>query len=114
MTHPPTPHSHAVNEESLTLFLGEDFHILLHAPGLEVTFRPTPRSPEVVLMRGGLVVGNRAKKNLHLSHLVVDTLVEGDEGVYTVKNPEDPEDVRRTRLFVRGTGGMHVHCVVVI
>uniref|UniRef100_A0A3Q3DY65 Si:dkeyp-77h1.4 n=1 Tax=Hippocampus comes TaxID=109280 RepID=A0A3Q3DY65_HIPCM len=87
--------------ESLMLYLSEDFHILLHAPGLEVTFRPTPRSPEVVLMRGGLVVGSRAKKNIYLSHLVVDSLVEGDEGVYTVKNPEDPEDVRRIRLFVR-------------
>ncbi|XP_077430828.1 uncharacterized protein LOC144057302 [Vanacampus margaritifer] len=90
-----------VNEDSMTLFLGEDFHILLHAPALEVTFRATSRSPEVVLMRGGMVVGNRAKKNLHLSHLVVDSLVEGDEGVYTVKNPEDPEDVRRIRLYVR-------------
>ncbi|XP_077382001.1 uncharacterized protein LOC144021761 [Festucalex cinctus] len=90
-----------VNEESKTSFLGEDFHILLHAPGLEVTFRATSRSPEVALMRGGVVVGNRAKKNLHLSHLVVDSLVEGDEGVYTVKNIEDPEDVRRIRLYVR-------------
>ncbi|XP_061145733.1 uncharacterized protein si:dkeyp-77h1.4 [Syngnathus typhle] len=90
-----------VTEESMTLFLGEDFHILLHAPGLDVTFRSTSRSPEVVLMRGGLAVGNRAKINLHLSHLVVDSLVEGDEGVYTVKNLEDPEDVQRIRLFVR-------------
>ncbi|XP_051921037.1 uncharacterized protein si:dkeyp-77h1.4 [Hippocampus zosterae] len=90
-----------VNEESLMLFLGEDLHILLHAPGLEVTFRPTPRSTEVVLMRGDMVVGNRAKKNLYLKHLVVNSVVEGDEGVYTVKNPEDPEDVRRIRVFVR-------------
>ncbi|XP_057689755.1 uncharacterized protein si:dkeyp-77h1.4 [Corythoichthys intestinalis] len=91
----------AINEESKTLFLGEDFHIQLHAPGLEVTFRATPRSSEVVLMRGGLVVGNRAKMNRQLSHLVVDTLAEGDEGVYTVKNPDNPEDIRRIRLYVR-------------
>ncbi|XP_061632786.1 uncharacterized protein si:dkeyp-77h1.4 [Phyllopteryx taeniolatus] len=90
-----------VNEETITLFLGEDFHILLHARGLEVTFRPAPRSREVVLMRGGLVVGNRAKMNKHLSHLVINSLSEGDEGVYTVKNPDNPEDERTINLFVR-------------
>ncbi|XP_077455833.1 uncharacterized protein LOC144073683 [Stigmatopora argus] len=90
-----------VNEQSMTLFLGEDFHILLHVSGLEVTFQATSRSSEVVLMRGGLVVNNRAKMNRQLSHLVVESLAEGDEGVYTVKNPNDPEDVRRMKLYVR-------------
>ncbi|XP_061675734.1 uncharacterized protein si:dkeyp-77h1.4 [Syngnathoides biaculeatus] len=89
------------NEESVMLFLEEDFHILLHAAGLEVTFRPTPRSREVVLMRGGVVVGDRAKMNKRLSHLVVNSLTERDEGVYTVKNPEDPKDFQTIKLFVR-------------
>jgi len=55
-------------------------------------------------MRGGIVVNSRAKLNRHLSHLIIDAVGEGDEGVYTVKNPEKPDDVRRLTLIVRGTG----------
>ncbi|XP_030249682.1 uncharacterized protein LOC115567347 [Sparus aurata] len=90
-------------EESRTLFHGEDFHILLPSLSLLVTFRNSsaPRSPEVVLMRDGVMRHTRAKLNRHLSHLVVDSVGEGDEGVYTVKNPDDPEDVRHIALIVR-------------
>ncbi|XP_056236208.1 uncharacterized protein si:dkeyp-77h1.4 [Seriola aureovittata] len=92
-----------VDDDSMTLFHGEDFHILLPSLMLEVTFRnrSAPRAPDVVLMQGGLVVNNRTKLNRHLSHLIVDAVGEGDEGVYMVKNPEKPEDVRRITLIVR-------------
>ncbi|XP_022612326.1 uncharacterized protein LOC111230052 [Seriola dumerili] len=92
-----------VDDDSMTLFHGEDFHILLPSLMLEVTFRnrSVPRAPDVVLMQGGIVVNNRTKLNRHLSHLIVDAVGEGDEGVYMVKNPEKPEDVRRITLIVR-------------
>ncbi|XP_056301057.1 uncharacterized protein si:dkeyp-77h1.4 isoform X2 [Pseudoliparis swirei] len=90
-------------EESFTLFYGEDFHIMLPSLALEVMFwnRSTPRLGDVFLMRGGIVVNSRAKLNRHLSHLIIDAVGEGDEGVYTVKNPEKPDDVRRLTLIVR-------------
>uniref|UniRef100_A0A665VSM3 Si:dkeyp-77h1.4 n=1 Tax=Echeneis naucrates TaxID=173247 RepID=A0A665VSM3_ECHNA len=92
-----------LEEDSMTLFHGEDFHILLPAPGLEVTFqnRSAQRSPDVVLMRGGVVVNNKTKLNRQLSHLIIDAVGEEHEGVYMVKNPEKPEDVRRITLTVR-------------
>lgn len=96
-------------EESVTLFYGEDFHITLPSLQLEVTFRNTsaPRLGEVVLMRGGVVLSSRARVNRYQSHLVIDAVTEGDEGIYTVRNPERPEDVRRKVLVVRGTQRIH-------
>lgn len=90
----------------MTLFHGEDFHIMLPSLGLEVSFRnrSAPWLANVVLMRDGIMVNSRAKLNRHLSHLIIDSVGEGDEGVYTVKNPDKPEDVRRITLVVRGTG----------
>ncbi|KAJ3597323.1 hypothetical protein NHX12_000851 [Muraenolepis orangiensis] len=92
-----------VQEESETKFHGDDFHIQLPSKAVEITFRPNtaPRAADVVLMRGGVVVGVRAKLNLHGSHLVLDNVDETDEGVYTLKNPDTPEDIRRIRLIVR-------------
>ncbi|GAA6229286.1 uncharacterized protein LOC108880682 [Lates japonicus] len=92
-----------VEEDSMTLFHGEDFHILLPSLGVEVTFknRSAPRSADMFLMRGGTVINSRAKLNRHLSHLIIDAVGEEDEGVYTVKNPEKPDDVRRIMLVVR-------------
>ncbi|KAM7421125.1 hypothetical protein PAMA_015339 [Pampus argenteus] len=92
-----------VNEDSMTLFHGEDFHIMLPLPGMDVTFqnRSSPRSDDTFLVRNGNVVNNRVKLNRQLSHLIVDAVGEGDEGVYIVKNPEDPEDIRRITLIVR-------------
>ncbi|XP_051812365.1 uncharacterized protein si:dkeyp-77h1.4 isoform X2 [Acanthochromis polyacanthus] len=83
----------------MTLFLGEDFHILLPSLGVEVTFRN--KSGDVVLMRGSTVISSRAKVNSQNSHLVVEAVDEGDEGLYTVKNPEDPDNVKRIFLWVR-------------
>lgn len=76
---------------------------MLPSLGLEVTFqsRSSPRAADVVLMRDGSVVNTRAKLNRQLSHLIIEAVVEADEGVYTVKNPEKPEDVRRIALIVR-------------
>uniref|UniRef100_UPI003AAE2F15 uncharacterized protein n=1 Tax=Centroberyx gerrardi TaxID=166262 RepID=UPI003AAE2F15 len=91
-----------VKEESRTLFHGEDFHIFLPSQGVEVTFQSNDRqAADVVLMRGGNVVSRRAKLNRQLSHLILDAVGEADEGVYTVKNPETPDDVRRFKIIVR-------------
>lgn len=78
---------------------------MLPSLDLEVTFRnrSAPRLAEVVLLRGGAVVNSRARLNLYQSHLVIDAVTEGDEGIYTIKNPDKPEDVRRKVLVVRGT-----------
>ncbi|XP_034553134.1 neural cell adhesion molecule 1 isoform X2 [Notolabrus celidotus] len=92
-----------VDENSITLFDGEDFHIMLPTLTLEVTFKSlsAPRSPEVDLMRGGKVVHSAAKLNRQLSHLIIDGVKEANEGVYTVKDPEHPESIKRTKLIVR-------------
>ncbi|XP_068998523.1 uncharacterized protein [Embiotoca jacksoni] len=90
--------------ESTTLFHGEDFHILLPSLMVEVTFwnKSAPRSSVVVLMTGGTtIVGGRAKINRHLSHVVIEAVDEGDEGMYTVKNPDKPDYVKRISLIVR-------------
>lgn len=93
------------DEESMTLFQKEDFHIMLPSTKLEVTFRnrSNPRSNEVPLMRGGNVINSRARINTYLTHLIIESVEEGDEGVYTIKNPDKPDDVKRIRLIVRGT-----------
>ncbi|XP_074509339.1 uncharacterized protein LOC141778786 [Sebastes fasciatus] len=92
-----------VDDESETLFHGNDFHIMLPSLSLEVTFRnrSAPRSGDVLLMRDGKVVNSRVTLNTKLSHLIVDNVGEGDEGLYTLKNPEIPEDIRLITLVVR-------------
>uniref|UniRef100_A0A8C5HF21 Si:dkeyp-77h1.4 n=1 Tax=Gouania willdenowi TaxID=441366 RepID=A0A8C5HF21_GOUWI len=91
------------DEDSLTLFLREDLHIQLPSLTVEVMFRNQSayNSPEVVLMRGATTINPRVKLNRKLSHLVVESVGEGDEGVYTLRNPDTPEDVKRIRLIVR-------------
>uniref|UniRef100_A0A8C8EFU0 Uncharacterized protein n=1 Tax=Oncorhynchus tshawytscha TaxID=74940 RepID=A0A8C8EFU0_ONCTS len=76
-----------------TMFFGEDFHLQLPSLAAEVLFQPSNAKAgvEVVLMRGGSVVGNRAKLNSQLSHLILANVGEGDEGTYSVKNNEQPE-----------------------
>uniref|UniRef100_H2U1W6 Si:dkeyp-77h1.4 n=1 Tax=Takifugu rubripes TaxID=31033 RepID=H2U1W6_TAKRU len=88
---------------SVTLFYGEDFHITLPSLQLEVTFQnmSAPRLGEVTLMRGGVVLSSRARVNAYQSHLVIDAVTEGDEGIYTIKNPDKTKDVRRKKLVVR-------------
>lgn len=67
----------------------------------EVTFRnrSSPRSADLVLMRGDTVVNNRVK--LNAQHLIINSVDEGYEGVYTIKNLDKPEDIRRITLVVR-------------
>ncbi|XP_040900129.1 uncharacterized protein si:dkeyp-77h1.4 [Toxotes jaculatrix] len=88
---------------NVTLFHGEDFHIMLPSNKSDVLFQnmSVPRSADVVLMRKGVPVSNRTKLNIRLSHLIIESVGEGDEGVYVVKNSEKPEDVRRFKLTVR-------------
>lgn len=90
----------------MTLFHGEDFHIMLPSLGSKVMFRnrSTPWSSSLILMRGGIVVNSRAKFNSYLSHLIIDAVGEGDEGVYAIESPDKPEDIRHIVLVVRGTG----------
>ncbi|XP_053738008.1 uncharacterized protein si:dkeyp-77h1.4 [Synchiropus splendidus] len=92
-----------VHEEVKTLFRGEDFHIHLSSPGLDITFRATPtsRSNEVYLMRGGRVTNQRVKINRQLSHLSLESVLKADEGIYTVKDPNKPEEYKRIMLYVR-------------
>ncbi|KAF6721992.1 hypothetical protein FQA47_007601 [Oryzias melastigma] len=88
------------DEESKVLLQKEDFYILLPSQLLEVSFtnRSNPRAP-VLLMRGGKLVGSRQDKlSLNRDHLIVKNVGEGDEGLYTLK---DPNGVQRIRLTVR-------------
>ncbi|XP_031600052.1 uncharacterized protein si:dkeyp-77h1.4 isoform X1 [Oreochromis aureus] len=91
------------DEESYTLFHGEDFHILLPSKNVEVTFhnKSAPRSKDVHLMREGKVVHSRPKLDRSNTHLLIEAVGEGDEGLYTVKNLEKPDDVKRMSLTVR-------------
>ncbi|XP_005925223.1 uncharacterized protein si:dkeyp-77h1.4 [Haplochromis burtoni] len=91
------------DEESYTLFHGEDFQILLPSQNVEVTFhnKSAPRSKDVHLMREGKVVHSRPKLDRSNTHLLIEAVGEGDEGVYTVKNLEKPDDVKRMSLTVR-------------
>ncbi|XP_041845010.1 putative uncharacterized protein DDB_G0290521 [Melanotaenia boesemani] len=77
-----------VDEETETRFHGEDFYIQLSSNVVEVTFRnrSDPRTP-LTLMRDGKVVSSRAKLNQHLDYLIIDSVGEGDEGVYALKTP---------------------------
>ncbi|XP_018529635.1 uncharacterized protein LOC108881912 [Lates calcarifer] len=94
--------SSKVKEEHRTAFFGEDIHIDV-PPGNagEVVFKPrTNRSAEVVLMRAGKVNNTRCHVN-SLGHLVVEDVQEEDEGVYIIKNSNNPNAVKRLILIVR-------------
>ncbi|XP_030641460.1 uncharacterized protein LOC115821815 [Chanos chanos] len=99
----------AGKEESQIMFFGEDFHIQLPVGGAEVSFWPVigPAGREVVLMREGSVVNPRAKLNQQLSHLIRENIGESDEGVYTIKSHQQPDDIRRITLIVRDCSNEH-------
>ncbi|KAL0984905.1 hypothetical protein UPYG_G00150300 [Umbra pygmaea] len=86
-----------------TLFSGEDVHLLLPSLGAEVLFQPNnvKTGSEMVLMRGNKVISARAKLNSQLSHLIIANVGEDDEGTYTVKNVDQPDDIKRITLIVR-------------
>ncbi|XP_015226279.1 PREDICTED: uncharacterized protein LOC107082229 [Cyprinodon variegatus] len=91
-------------EESITLFHGEDFQIVLPPYEVELTFRnySDPRNPsDPVLMRGGKVISSRAKHSLQLSHLIIEAVGEGDEGLYILKDSKNPKHKKEIKLIVR-------------
>uniref|UniRef100_A0A3Q2PAT8 Si:dkeyp-77h1.4 n=1 Tax=Fundulus heteroclitus TaxID=8078 RepID=A0A3Q2PAT8_FUNHE len=89
-------------EESKTLLHGEDFAIPLPRHEVEVVFKNRLGTPkELKLMRGNRVISDRAKPTLHLNHLIIEAVGEGDEGEYILKSLKDPNDVRKISLIVR-------------
>ncbi|XP_027864178.1 cadherin-related family member 5 [Xiphophorus couchianus] len=89
-------------KESVTLFHGEDFHILLPSQDVDVTFknRSDPRKTSV-LMKGGKVIGTRAKPTLHLNYINIEAVSEGDEGMYILKDSKDDSVIKQISLIVR-------------
>uniref|UniRef100_A0A3B3WLT3 Uncharacterized protein n=1 Tax=Poecilia mexicana TaxID=48701 RepID=A0A3B3WLT3_9TELE len=77
-------------EESVTLFKGEDFHILLPSQDVEVTFKNrSDRWKTSMLMRGGKVISTRVKPTLHFNYINIEGVGEGDEGLYILKDSKD-------------------------
>uniref|UniRef100_A0A673BVI3 Si:dkeyp-77h1.4 n=1 Tax=Sphaeramia orbicularis TaxID=375764 RepID=A0A673BVI3_9TELE len=76
---------------------------MLVSLNVDITFHnwSAQRSPDIYLLRGGKEVSSRAKLNHQLTYLIIDAVGEGDEGVYTVKNPDNPEDIKSINLIVR-------------
>lgn len=68
-----------------------------------MSFRPSiGQGREKALMKSGEVVDIRAKRNDALSHLILENVGESDEGVYIISSGQNPVDVTRVTLFVRG------------
>lgn len=90
-------------EETQTLFLGEDLHIAIPVGGADVSFKTSiGRGREKALMTAGNLVDPRAKVNDALSHLILENVGESDEGVYTITSSQNTENVTRMTLYVRG------------
>ncbi|XP_007550265.1 cadherin-related family member 5 isoform X2 [Poecilia formosa] len=89
-------------EESVTLFKGEDFHILLPSQDVEVTFKNrSDRWKTSVLMRGGKVISTRVKPTLHFNYINIEGVGEGDEGLYILKDSKDASVIKQISLIVR-------------
>lgn len=92
----------SAQEETQTLFFGEDFHIPLPAAEVNVSFRPSiGQGREKALMKSGEVVDIRAKLNTGSRHLILENVGESDEGVYIITSGPNTENVTRITLFVR-------------
>ncbi|XP_057196823.1 uncharacterized protein si:dkeyp-77h1.4 [Triplophysa rosa] len=92
----------SAQEETQTLFFGEDFHIAIPAVEVNVSFRPSiGQEREKALMKSRQVVDIRAKLNNALTHLILENVGESDEGVYIITSGQNTEDVTRITLFVR-------------
>ncbi|XP_063755782.1 uncharacterized protein LOC134875236 [Eleginops maclovinus] len=91
-----------VKEEHRTAFFGEDVHIDVPPGNLgEVVFKPrTNHSAEVVLLQAGQVVSPRGRLTPQ-GHLVLDDMLEEDEGVYVIKNTYSPKTVKHLIIIVR-------------
>ncbi|XP_076847261.1 uncharacterized protein LOC143493050 isoform X2 [Brachyhypopomus gauderio] len=95
--------SEALNEKEETVFLGEDFHILLPGNGTDVLFNPIvgPAGREMVLLKSGSVISPRVKLNHVLTHLILENVGESDEGVYIINSTQNPQDTVKLKLIVR-------------
>ncbi|XP_060776468.1 uncharacterized protein si:dkeyp-77h1.4 [Neoarius graeffei] len=95
--------SETLNVKEEVVFLGEDYHILLPAGGVNVIFKPRigPAGRELEMMKNGEVVNPRLKLNQALSHLILENVGESDEGLYIIKTEQNPEDVKQLNLIVR-------------
>ncbi|XP_031695578.1 uncharacterized protein LOC116377950 [Anarrhichthys ocellatus] len=91
-----------VKEEHRTAFFGEDIHIDVPPGNLsEVVFKSrTNHLSEVVLLRAGQVVNPRGSIN-SLGHLVLEDVQEEDEGVYVIKNTNNPNTAKHLILIVK-------------
>ncbi|XP_034017419.1 uncharacterized protein LOC117502473 [Thalassophryne amazonica] len=91
-----------VKKEHRTAFFGEDIHINIPSGRFsEVVFKSRSNpSSEVVLLQSGLVVNPRCYLN-SLGHLVLDNVQEEDEGIYVIKNNNNPNMVEQLILNVR-------------
>ncbi|KAI4818400.1 hypothetical protein KUCAC02_011742 [Chaenocephalus aceratus] len=91
-----------VEEERLTAFFGEEIHINVPSGNLgEVVFKPrTNGSAEVVLLQAGQVVNPRARLSSP-GHLVLEDMLEEDEGVYVIKNTNSPNTAKHLIIIVR-------------
>ncbi|KAF3834220.1 hypothetical protein F7725_025424 [Dissostichus mawsoni] len=92
-----------VKEEHRTAFFGEEIHINVPSGNLgEVVFKPrTNGSTEVVLLQAGQVVSPRARLSSP-GHLVLEDMLEEDEGVYVIKNTNSPNTAKHLIIIVRG------------
>ncbi|KAL3043492.1 hypothetical protein OYC64_003370 [Pagothenia borchgrevinki] len=89
-------------EEHRTAFFGEDIQINVPSGNLsEVVFKPrTNGSAEVVLLQAGQVVSPRARLSSP-GHLVLEGMLEEDEGVYVIKNTNSPNTAKHLVIIVR-------------
>ncbi|XP_065101883.2 uncharacterized protein [Paramisgurnus dabryanus] len=92
----------SAQEETQTLFLGEDLHIPIPVDRAGVSFKSSVgQGSEKVLMAAGKAVDPRAKLNDALSHLILENVGETDEGVYTITSFQNTENVTRLTFYVR-------------
>ncbi|XP_022057502.2 uncharacterized protein LOC110956396 isoform X1 [Acanthochromis polyacanthus] len=92
-----------VTEEHRKVFFGEDIHIDVPLGNFgEVVFKPAANgSSEVFLMKAGQVM-NYTKTPMNIpGHLVLRGVQEEDEGVYTIRNTNKSDSVKRLILEVR-------------
>lgn len=87
-----------------TVFLGEDYQILLPAGGATVIFKPRiGPARELEMMKNGEVINARVKlSTTHLNHLILENVGESDEGVYIIRSEQNPNNIKQLNVIVRG------------
>ncbi|XP_017324885.1 uncharacterized protein si:dkeyp-77h1.4 isoform X2 [Ictalurus punctatus] len=86
-----------------TVFLGEDYQILLPAGGATVIFKPRiGPARELEMMKNGEVINARVKlSTTHLNHLILENVGESDEGVYIIRSEQNPNNIKQLNVIVR-------------